>query len=309
MSMVLLGGNGFLGRHIAIRAAAARREVTVVSREPDADFFAHHAAGTSMMEASAYAGSRGADLIAKASTIVYLINRSVPSTFFDEPESEVRNSLAPGLDDLVRIARLNPAALLIFLSSGGAVYGSGADSPIPESHPLRPISPYGFSKAASEQFLHFLGARYGQRYAILRVANAVGPWHRNTQQGLLPAVVRAIRQDAPIPLYGSGLQVRDYIDAEDVARAVLAVEGGAASADPVWNIGSGVGYTIRELIDQIAISIGRAPRLDHRPARPFDVEKSVLEIGKAARELGWRPTRTVAESVERASRYYMLEGS
>jgi len=307
MSMVLLGGNGFLGRHIAIRAVAEGHYVTIVSRSSEVDFFAEHAPGSRYMDLASYSGPAGTELIGGAQTIVYLIGRSVPSTYFNSPISESRRNLVPGFEELLRISEINPSANLVYISSGGAVYGAGSDAPIKEEASLRPISPYGFAKVASEQFLHFLGARYRQRYAILRVANAVGRWHRNPQQGLVPAVVRAIREDRAIPLYGSGQQVRDYVDADDVAGAVLAIETASSPEDPVWNVGSGSGHTVRHVIDTVAAAVGSTPRLEARPARIFDVEKSILDIEKMKRDTGWTPLHSFSDSIERAARFYMLE--
>lgn len=184
----------------------------------------------------------------------------------------------------------------VVFSSTAAVYGEPERTPIPEDAPKNPINPYGRSKLACESMLGDLGLDL----TILRYFNAAGgdEDHR-PETHLIPAIVRAALLDEPVPVYGDGSCVRDFIHIEDLARAHLL----ALEKPGVYNLGSGRGYTILEVIRTAERVTGRRLRILHEPPRPGDPRVLVADISRARRELGWEPRRSLEEIIDSAYRW------
>jgi len=185
---------------------------------------------------------------------------------------------------------------VIFASSGGAIYGDPETLPAEETQPLRPISPYGASKAAVEHYLRVFEAGWGLCYVALRYANVYGPRQRtDNESGVIAIFTNAmVKGETPI-IYGDGEQVRDYVYVDDVVEAnVLALDDRAQGA---FNIGTGVGTRVKELYAQLSELIGYRGNASYGPPREAEVEKSVLRIDCARRQLGWEPRVPLAEGL------------
>ncbi len=187
--------------------------------------------------------------------------------------------------------RSAPAGTRVVFSSTAAVYGEPERRPIPEDHPLRPINPYGRTKLACETMLRDLGLAL----TALRYFNAAGgdEDHR-PETHLVPRVVLAALRDEPVPVYGDGSHVRDFVHAEDLARAhLLALERPPGT----YNLGSGKGTSVREVIETAERVIGKKIAVRQEPPRPGDPKVLVADISRARRELGWEPRRTLEEII------------
>jgi UDP-glucose 4-epimerase len=297
--IVFFGGNGFIGRHLTIRAHAASIDSIVISRTPDPDFIETYAPSAANMTSAEFDGSAGDEvLMRRASALIYLASGSVPSSNVLHPTKEIAENVAPAFDLFLRIGRLRPSLPIIFISSGGTVYGRANYARIPETAPLRPISPYGLGKVMAEQCLQYCGDVMRQRYAILRASNAIGRWHRNPKQGLTMAVLRAIESGTPLHIYGNGTAVRDYVDADDLADAIIAVALGKFEND-AWNVASGVGHSILDIVDSIERVTGRRPEIVFQPDRGVDVASAVLDPSKMLRDFGWKATTPLLDSLRK----------
>jgi UDP-glucose 4-epimerase len=297
--LVLIGGNGFLGRHTTIEAHRRGIDVAVVAPRPDPAFLATHAPSARSLSLDVFDGSVGEDLLKRSRAIVYLAGRTVPASNTEDPATELKESVAPAFNLFLRVSRINPRSKLVMLSSGGTVYGRVRAERVKEDHPLRPISPYGLGKVMTEQALAFCAAWRGQRYAVLRASNPVGRWHSNERQGLVPAVLRSIRSGAPLTIYGDGSTLRDYIDADDLADAILRVALDGDRFDDTWNVGSGRGISVMEVIETVATVAGRQPTMEFRPRRSVDVDRIVLDCSKIREDFGWQPVTSLRASVEK----------
>jgi UDP-glucose 4-epimerase len=248
---------------------------------------AYRGGTTQVIGAEAFAGVAGDRLLAEAEAVVYLASDSVPSTFAAEPWREIPVNVEPAARFFARCAATNPSAKLLLISSGGTVYGRTEGTPVPEDAPTRPISGYGLGKLLIEQALAFVGRTRGLAYNVLRVSNAVGRWQNNDTQGIVSIALRAARDRTLIDLYGGGAQVRDYVDADDVADAVLAACLDRHHADQIWNVGSGIGRSVAEMIRLVEEVTGRSVPIRHLPARPIDVAAVVLDCSRIRRDLNW----------------------
>jgi UDP-glucose 4-epimerase len=258
---------------------------------------AHRGGTTPVIDAEAFAGVAGDHLLADAEAVVYLASDSVPSTFAAEPWREIPVNVEPAARFFARCAAINPSVKLVLISSGGTVYGRTGGTPVPEDGPTWPISGYGLGKLMIEQALAFVGRTRGLAYNVLRVSNAVGRWQNNNAQGIVSIALRAVRDRTPIDLYGCGSQVRDYVDADDVADAVLSACLDRRHVDRIWNVGSGIGRSVAEMIRLVEGVTGRPVPIRHFPARPIDVAAIVLDCSRIRRDLDWVAGRPIEATI------------
>jgi UDP-glucose 4-epimerase len=202
----------------------------------------------------------------------------------------------------------------IVFSSSAAVYGRPEATPIPEDAPLRPINPYGETKREFEAALEWYSNAYGLRTASLRYFNVAGATERNgevhqPETHLIPNVLLAAETSTPLTLFGDdydtddGFAVRDYVDATDLGEAHLAALEATAPGDArtdaplVCNLGSGVGFSVQEVL-QAAEQVVGAP-IPHQvgPRREGDPPVLVAAIDRAATVLGWTPRRSTLEAM------------
>lgn len=280
-SCLVLGGAGFIGSHLVDGLKAAGHEVRVFDRP-------HEFLEPAQLERSL----PGAELV------FHLISTTVPKNSNDNPALDIESNIA-GTARLLELLRKHPPRRLVFISSGGTVYGVPRVTPIRESHPTDPISSYGIHKLAIEKYLHMNHALYGLDYRVLRVANAYGERQRTDKaQGAVAVFLERVLRGEPIQIWGDGSVVRDYVYAGDIAQSFLRVVE-YQGEERVFNIGSGQGVSLNELVDAIARVIGRRPAVEYTPGRRFDVPVNVLDISRAQLELGWRPRIPLAEGLRR----------
>lgn len=271
----------------------------MVATTPDRDFFSVHAPGAELMPLADFEGKKGESLIKHAKAIVYLASRSVPVSFLAEPWLEISENVQPAFRVFARISEINSRVKIVLLSSGGAVYGLRASHNIVETDPLAPISPYGLGKVMVERALEYLGDTRSQRQAILRISNPIGRWHNNPKQGLVMAILRALKSGEKMAVYGEGTQIRDYLDADDLADGILKVALTREHERGIWNVGSGQGFTILEIIDVVSSLVGRRPEISFLQERPCDVKCVVLDASRFRRDFGWAATTLVEESIRK----------
>jgi UDP-glucose 4-epimerase len=196
---------------------------------------------------------------------------------------------------------------IVFISSGGTVYGNPVYLPIDEKHPTDPLVSYGITKLAIEKYLHLFEHLHGIKAISLRVANPYGERQRiETAQGAVGVFLHRAISGKPLDIWGDGTVTRDYIHVSDVAEAfVQAIDyrGGKRT----FNISSGVGVSLNELIGMLEVVLGRPIERNYLPGRPFDVPASVLSNKLAIDELNWAPQISMSSGIERTARWMLDE--
>jgi UDP-glucose 4-epimerase len=178
----------------------------------------------------------------------------------------------------------------VVFSSSAAVYGEPQSIPIAEDHPTRPINPYGRTKLACEEMLRDLGVRL----TVLRYFNAAGADEdHEPETHLIPRVVRASLTGEPLPVYGDGSHVRDFVHVDDLAEAHVR----ALERPGIYNLGSGRGTSVREVIELARRVTGRPIEVRPGPPRPADPKVLVADVSRARRDLGWEPRRTLEDII------------
>jgi UDP-glucose 4-epimerase len=187
-------------------------------------------------------------------------------------------------------------AQVVFASTGGAIYGE-CDRPAPESAERRPLAPYGVSKLAGEEYLAAYDRLYGGGHVSLRYGNVYGPRQDPHGEAGVVAIFlgRLAAGEAP-RIFGDGTQTRDYVYAGDVAQATLAALGRNGG---VYNVGTGAETSVVELYELCRRVAGSSLEAEPAAARLGELQRSVLDVGKAERELGWRPGVSLEEGLRR----------
>ena len=195
-------------------------------------------------------------------------------------------------------------ARVMFASSGGALYGRDAPVPSPEDVPPLPESPYGIAKYCAEQYIGLYNRLHGTRHSVLRLANVYGPRQDpGGDAGVIPIFCAAALASRDPSVYGDGTQTRDYVYVGDVVRAFLAAADTGRPGS--WNIGTGVETSVLDLVRIIAQVSGRPLRPQLRPARPGELQRSVLAVGLAERDLSWQAATGLADGIDAA--YHWIE--
>lgn len=302
--VLVTGGAGFIGSHVADRYLAEGCEVTVLDnlstgrreRVPEAARFVEMELNDPALEDLFAGGSF--DLVNH-----HAAQMDVRASVAD-PIHDARSNVT-GLLNLLERVRSHGTRRFVFISSGGVVYGEPEVLPTPEEHATLPHSPYGVTKLVGEQYLHYYAVIHGLGYAALRYGNVYGPRQDpHGEAGVVAIFGRRILAGQPITIFGDGTQERDYVYVEDVVQA-----NWLASTRPLppptdlpargWNVATGRGTSVNELADRLMAVAGREVEREHAPPRPGELQRSVLACDRAEGGLGWSPAVSLDEGLER----------
>lgn len=294
----IYGANGFLGRHLLRRFADLGWPVRAVSRRFDRDMRESLPHTVDVVEADLGDPLAMAASLQGLEVVIQLMSTSSPAAQNRHAALDIQQNVVPQVA-FMQAAVDEGVRRYVFASSGGTVYGPQRVTPTPERAVAAPICSHGLTKLTIEQYLRMHARIDGLGAVILRLANAYGPGQAFRKgQGLIPAVLDRVAQGLPVPVVGDGTAVRDYVFIDDV---VAAFENAllAPRAAGIYNIGSGRGRTVLEVIEALERQIGRPIGRIHGPARRTDTPVSVLDVTKAGRELGWRPHTAFADGLSR----------
>lgn len=283
-SAIVFGGGGFIGTNLCRRLAASGYGVRAFGRRrlfPDALSDVEWREGD-FSDAGAVART-----LEPGAIVYHLVHATLPHVV-GVGGADAALHIAPtmALLDACKAARV---VRVVFVSSGGTVYGAAREIPTPETAPLAPVTPYAAANVAIERSLAQARDNTGLEYRVLRVTNPYGPFQTaNRNQGVIAALIARTLRGERIEIWGDGSVVRDFIYINDVVDALIKA-GDDQGAERVFNIGSARGRTLREVIAAVGTALGRAPDIAWKPGRPFDVPVSVVAIDRARKALGWEP--------------------
>lgn len=315
MRTLVTGGAGFIGSHL-VDALIGRGDSVLVLDDLSSGRLANLddalSRGASLAEGSVADGRFVAERVAEFAP------RQV---FHLAAQVDVRKAVAdPGFDATVNVlgtinvleaARQIPGAAVIFASTGGAIYGEGADRelPFPETATAAPESPYGASKLAGEVYLGFYRRMYGVPGVAMRFGNVYGPRQDpHGEAGVVAIFSGLLREGAPLRVFGDGRQTRDYVFVGDVVAALTAAAAAvddAAKAGP-YNVGTGREVDVNELAGLLGDVAGSSAEIDYQPERPGEVRRVSIDPAAAAADLGWRAETELTEGLRRT--YAALAG-
>jgi UDP-glucose 4-epimerase len=242
--------------------------------------------------------------------VIHLAAKKAVGESVDNPLKYYENNVG-GTLNLLAAMSLNGVKKIVF-SSTAAVYAPSEKLSITEDDLTEPLSPYGQTKLLSEKLISAVAKAENLSAISLRYFNVVGAlrdeFADNSKDNLVPKVFAALKAGKNPEIYGSdyptkdGSCIRDYVHISDLAKAhLVALEKVfAANVDEVYNVGSGTGYSVTEMINQIAESIGKSITPTLSPRRPGDTAQLIASIAKIERDLGWKPERSLKEMIDSA---------
>jgi UDP-glucose 4-epimerase len=299
---LVLGGEGFIGSHLVNSLVQKGCKVKSFDR------FHSEAIQEKMIESKSFQSISGDFQLAKdlmpalegCDVCYHLISTTTPLSSNLDPLFDIESNIK-GTVQLLKLAMQAGVKKVVFISSGGTVYGVPQCTPILESHPTNPVCSYGITKLAIEKYLHLYASLHGLQYSILRVANPYGEGQKAVKgQGAIAAFLSKALRNEQIEVWGDGSVVRDYLHVDDVVSALL-MAAEYAGDERVFNIGSGAGQSLNVILNSIEDMLGRPVRRSYLQARNFDVPSNVLCIDKAKQHLDWSPKVSFPEGLRRAS--------
>ncbi len=289
MKCLVLGGGGFLGSHASEALLGAGHGVRVFEKElVNRESVAHLLPKVEWTDGDFTNETHVKEAVAGVDCVIHSLCTTLPKTSNDNPVYDISSNLISTLH-LLEASRDAGVKKIIFFSSGGTVYGIPRYTPIPEEHPNDPVCAYGIQKLAIEKYLMLFRHLYGLDYGIMRISNPFGERQRpHASQGAAVVFLNKVLKGETIEIWGDGSVTRDYLYVKDVAGAVLKLLDYNGD-QRIFNIGSGKGMSLLQLIEAIEKVAGRKAKVRFTPSRSFDVPVNVLDIKRAGKELGWRP--------------------
>lgn len=307
MKFTVFGGGGFIGSTIADRLLLDGHDLRIFERPR----VALYRKFTESERVEWITGDLSSvhdvsDAIRGVDVVLHLVSTTLPKSSNDDPIYDVQSNVVATLQMLNAMVA-HDVRKIVFISSGGTVYGNPIYLPIDEKHPTNPVVSYGITKLAIEKYLQMYERLHGIKAITLRVANPYGERQRiETAQGAVGVFLHHALKSIPIEIWGDGSITRDYIHVSDVAEAfVKALQ--YKGAQRLFNVSSGVGTTLNELIDMLEAVLGKSIERRYLPGRPFDVPVSVLCNNLARSELDWTPLVSMPDGIARTAEWMKRE--
>lgn len=296
MEYVVLGGNGFIGSYIVDAILAEGHQVTVLDIGPER--YREPLENVNYIFGSIEDSQLLEDIFKGKDILIHSVSTTVPFTSNKDIEYDIQSNLINAVN-IFKIAAAQNIKRIVYLSSGGAVYGEPITIPIPENHPTNPISSYGITKLAIEKYLHYFSLNSNIEYNIIRPSNPYGPRQNPfSNQGVISVFLGKIIKNETIEVWGDGSIAKDYIFIEDIAEAIYKASISDKTSE-VINIGSGELTSINEIIETIKEVTHKEVNVVYKTTNSFDVQHVCLDITNANRVLDFKPKVNLMEGVKR----------
>jgi UDP-glucose 4-epimerase len=286
---LVTGGAGFIGSNL-VDALVARGDDVVVVDDLSSGKREFVNPRAELVEADIRDGVDAAG----AAVVFHLAAQADVQTSVRRPDHDASVNVV-GTVRVLEAARA-AGARVVFSSTGGAIYGE-CEAPAAESAERRPVSPYGIAKLCGEEYLAGWNRIHGSSHVVLRFGNVFGPRQDSSLEGGVVSIfLERLARGEETVIFGDGLQTRDFVYVGDVVDALLAAAGHAGG---VFNVGTGTETTVLELHERCAGAAGREQEPRFEAARLGDARRSVLDVSRAAAELGWRAQTALDEGLRR----------
>lgn len=305
--IVVFGANGFLGRHLVRKLAQdASNSIRAFDRFPEysagqAIYFGD-LANVEVMAGNFLSKEDVSEALEDMEYVFHLISTTNPAVSANDPYIDIDTNIRASVT-LFDLCTQRKVKRVLFPSSGGTVYGNIESESIDELTLPQPVSPYGIGKLTIEHYLRYFQQTKSLDYIVFRIANPYGPGQNvHGKQGVIPIFLHAALQHEPLNVYGEGTMVRDYIYIDDAIAMVTAAYD-KPHQYPTYNIGSGKGSSVLEIIDGIKACTNFPIKTAHQPAPPTFVQKSVLNIDRFTSEFQIIPKTNLKTGIDHTWHY------
>jgi UDP-glucose 4-epimerase len=308
---LIIGGGGFVGSWVAQGLADRGIEVTVGARRGLSPPMLGVASSTLNRIELDVRSADWDELLKNVDVIHHYAWSSVPQSAAVDPARDIVDHLPPLLKMLEAASKAGGKKVL-FISSGGTVYGRQIGELACEDDSPRPLTVYGVTKLAAESYLRVFHETGQVDCCVARLSNPYGLGQNlDKRQGLVTTFLSKALAGEPLYIWGDGSVVRDYIHITDVVDALISMSMFDFDHDstlPIFNVGTGVGHSILQVVQKMEKSLGRELKLVKHPARTVDLDRNVLDVTKAKRILGWTPNITLESGIS-ITRDQLLQGA
>lgn len=298
-NILITGGNGFIASHLVDSLAASGYKVAVLDVYPRA--YDQLPQGVNFVQGTL----QDIHLIRRTledhqiELVYHAAWANIAETALKDPVADVQTNLAASIN-LLSACSDTGVKRVVYLSSGGTVYGLPKCIPIPEDHPTDPINAYGITKLMVEKYLHMFHHLYGLEYTILRPSVPYGPrqnpFHR---QGVVAVFIYNALKKEQVTIFGDGKVMRDYFYIEDLTRALVASK--EVAFNPIkttFNLGGIQPHSLNDLVTKIESVLGIKMLVKYEPARKFDVPHIQLDTSLAQSHLNWKPIVSLEQGIQ-----------
>jgi UDP-glucose 4-epimerase len=294
-SCIVLGGGGFIGTNLCRRLLEDGHRVRAFGRHCP---FPEALEGIEWFQGDFGDAASLAKAIETFDVIYHLVNGSTPLSANLDMAGDVQRNILSSLG-LFEICRKLGVSRVVFVSSGGTIYGCAQQIPTPETAPTDPITAYGINNLAIEKYLALYQHLHQIDYRILRISNPFGPFQTSIKnQGVIASMITRTLRNEAIEIWGDGSVVRDFIFVDDVVDALVAAARDRSSTR-IFNIGSGEGHSLRQVLASVEALLDKKLNIQWKPGRPLDVPISVLSIDRAREILGWTPKTSFKDGLNK----------
>lgn len=303
-AVLVLGAGGFVGRHLVTTLASHGVPVIALVRRPSEELPPAIETVTGTFDTPAEL----TPLLSRARAVIHAASRSTPGQTVGLPNAELDANLRPTLA-LLEALQSVPHCELLYLSSGGTLYGETNNRPAQEKDCIRPKSYYGAGKAAAEHFINAYAMQYNRAAVILRPSNLYGPGQsRQSGFGIIPTALDCVMSQIPLTVWGDGTSVRDYLYIDDFIQLCLAILGRSIPTGAhIFNASSGVGVSLNSLMDEIRDVTSATLNIVHDTARTVDINRVVLDHSLVSQAYGWSPRTSLRRGIELTWRWWTRE--
>jgi UDP-glucose 4-epimerase len=284
--VLITGGAGFLGSALVNHFLKKGVEITVVDSARRLSNYAYFDIRLVKLVELEWPDYSGLKDLGKFDSIIHLAWTTNPASSMRDVSFDASSNIL-GTIELLETMKCGNSSKIIFLSSGGTVYGNNSGGVVSEESATNPVSAYGISKLACEKYVNLYGSGESCCSTVLRLGNPYGPYQLNgTPVGVISSFIRHLHANRSIDIYGTGENVRDFIHIDDVVSAIsMCVCRNDVSG--VFNLGSGKGYSINQILQIIEELTEQAVEVNYLPDRRADVREIILDVNKIKRHLGF----------------------
>lgn len=300
---IIYGGAGFIGSHMAENLLENNLEVTLFDKKNASKRNVQHILDKiEFIEGDFNNEIDIRNSLGNKDYVVHLVSSTLPSDSNLNPNYDVETNLLSTLNLFEECAK-QKIKKIIFISSGGTVYGNPVKIPISEEHPTNPTCSYGIIKLAIEKYLYLYKILKGTDFKILRFSNPFGERQNPfTGQGLITNLLYKIKNKQTIEIWGDGHAVRDYFYIKDGVKAVYpAIKNNSDIS--TFNIGACKGYSINQILDKFRKVLNLDFNVKYTEGRSFDVSKNVLDNSRALKILKWKPETSFNQAIKNTWSY------
>lgn len=306
MRKLILGAEGFIGTNLTLELLKDELNSLVLYDKPQKQYLhlgEMRKSNRIEIKEGIFHLERDFDELTKGVSEVYhLISTTIPSNSNEQIAKGIEDnvvSTANLLDSCVR----NNVSEVIFISSGGTVYGVAEKVPVMEEALLNPISAYGMQKISIEKLLYLYHYMYGLDYRIIRLANPYGPYQKpNGVQGVIATFLYQALAEIPLKVYGDGTVIRDYIYINDAIKGIIRIAN-YFGEEKIFNLGTEIGYSINEVIHIIGKVTGKKLNVQYLSGRKIDVPINILDMRKYKSLIGDMEYKTVEDGIKETIPY------